>query len=163
MRDGGQIYVDLGLGKSLTDRLQLRGGYHFALRRAWNSDIYDTESHRVYVNIDWKLAERLNLYGNLGWQYGDIVSTVLIRPGGIYGGSGPGAIPLESDPALSEGNQRRGAYTTDAHTAIGTLGLNYAFTQKLALDASVRYVTSDASGPISYQGYRFLCGLLYRF
>ena len=162
LRDGGQVYVDLGLGKSLTDRIQLRGGYHFNVRRAWDSVAYDTETHRVYANVDWKLVSRINLYGNLGWQYGDVVSSVVITPGGIYGG-GPLSIQTEPDSALSDGVQQRGAYNINARTAIGTLGLNYAITQKLALDASARYARSEGDKSLSYEGFRFLCGLLYRF
>ena len=74
------MFVDLSLGSRLTDRLQIRTGYRYSVRRAWSNGVFDNEDHRLYASADWQAADRLLLYATVGWQTGEVVSTSRMDP-----------------------------------------------------------------------------------
>lgn len=159
LRDGGKAFIDLSLGSRLTDRLQVRTGYRYSLRRAWSNTVFDDDDHRLYASGDWQAADRLLLYATVGWQTGDVVSTSRMDPAinALASARGP-------DPALGTWNgMPRIAYRIDADSVTGELGFNYAIRADLALDVSARYLNTDGPSNLSYDGLRVLGGLLYRF
>jgi hypothetical protein len=159
LRDGGIVFVDLATGRKLTDQLEVRGGYQYSVRRAWNDDVFDNDDHRFYAHFDWRLADRHTLYGTLAWQTGDVVSTATQDVDFL-------AVSTAASPdhALSsENHPARIAYRIGADTLSSELGFNYAFTASLAFDLSARYLHADGDGNQKYNDTRILAGLLYRF
>jgi hypothetical protein len=159
LRDGGIVFADLSLGSRVTDRLQLRAGYRYRLRRSWDGNVFDNEGHRVYASGDWQAADRLLFYATAGWQTGDAVSTSRQDPA-----IGALATAMAADWALGTWKGLpRVAYRIDADTVTGEFGFNYEIRAGLALDVSARYLHTDGPSKLSYDGLRILGGLLYRF
>ena len=169
IRDGAQVRVNLALGSNLTDRLIGRIGYRYELRRAWEEDVFDLDSHRFSGNVDYVINERVTLYGTLAWQTGEVVSTSTPRPQMLNASEA-----RHLDEALSErasslipvGNFFLGdrvAYRIDADTLTGEIGLNLALSQKLAMDFSALHFRAYGDGDNDYDGLQLRAGLLYRF
>ena len=159
LRDGGLAFIDAATGRKLTDRLVVRVGYQYSVRRSWNDNIFDNDDHRLYAHFDWQPADRGTLYGTLAWQTGDVVSTASQNP--VILAVSTAASP---DRALSPTNlPPRIAYRIDADVVSGEAGLNYALTTSLAFDLSARYLHADGDGNQRYSDTRILAGLLYRF
>lgn len=157
MRDGGRVGFEAATGSALTDRLNLRLAYRFAIDRSWHDAVFDSEVHRVYGNVDWRIG-RMTCYTTLGWQRGDAVSSTIK------------SIELDaaaraqaSDSALSDEQHSRIAYRLDADTLSATLGFNVALASRLALDVSALYFDADSETGAHYRGYRVTAGVLYRF
>ena len=147
------------ISRKLTDQMEIRGGYQYSARRAWNGDVFDNDDHRLYAHLDWRLTDRHTLYSTLGWQTGDVVSTAT-QDKNILDVS----TAASPDHALSYANRPpRIAYRIDADILSSEVGFNYAFTASLAFDLSARYLHADGSGDHAYDDTKILAGLLYRF
>ena len=157
MRDGGRVGFEAATGSALTDRLNLRLAYRFAIDRSWHDTVFDSEVHRVYGNVDWHIG-RMTCYTTLGWQRGDAVSSVIENVE-----LDAAARAQASDPALSDEQHSRIAYRLDADTLSATLGFNVALASRLALDVSALYFDADSETRAHYRGYRVTAGVLYRF
>lgn len=169
IRDGAQVRLNLAVGSNFTDRLVGRIGYRYELRRAWEEDVFDLDNHRFSGNLDYDVSERVTLYGTLGWQTGEVVSTATPRPQVLNA-----AETWRLDEALSERPAAavpvggfypgdRYAYRIDADTLTGELGINLALSQKLALDLSALHFRAYGEGDNDYDGLLLRAGLLYRF
>ncbi|MGE3848656.1 MAG: hypothetical protein AB7I01_17395 [Gammaproteobacteria bacterium] len=156
LRDGGRVSSEFATGSALTDSLALRLGYRYTLQRAWREAVFDGDQHRVYLNVDARVAE-MTVYGTVGWQHGDVVSV-----------SGDGALPRDSaiaqaaDPAFSDGRHPRTAYRLEADTWTAAAGFNLPLAAGLAFDASVGWFDADADAGARYRGWRVMAGLLFR-
>ena len=157
MRDGGRIGFEAATGSALTDRINLRFGYRFAIDRSWHGRVFDSEVHRVYGNVDWRI-ERVTYYATLAWQRGDVVSSAAPNVE-----LNVAARARDSDSALSDGRHSRIAYRLDTDTLSATLGFNVALPAHLALDVSALYFDADSAIGAHYRGYRVTAGVLYRF
>ena len=157
MRDGGRVGFEAATGSALTDRINLRLAYRFAIERSWHDAVFDSEVHRVYGNVDWRI-ERMTCYTTLAWQRGDAVSSALENVE-----LDATAHAQASDWALSDERHSRIAYRLDADTLSATLGFNVALASRLALDVSALYFDADSETGAHYRGYRVTAGVLYRF
>ncbi|MGH8481577.1 MAG: hypothetical protein ACRES8_03865, partial [Nevskiaceae bacterium] len=93
------------------------------------------------------------------FQDGDVVSTGTVPPKSSHvpGGCGS-ASACDPDDALDG----QFAYRIDARTHVGTFGLNLPLSNRLAVDAQVRYVDSTATGGTSYQRAQGVVSVLMR-
>ena len=157
MRDGGRLAFEAATGRALTDRINVRLAYRFALDRSWRDSVFDAQSHRISGNVDWHI-ERTTFYTTLAWQRGDIVSSVSENAD-----LDRGARAQARDSALGDSQLARIAYRFDADTLNATLGINFALAARLALDVAALYFDANGETGANYRGYRVTAGVLYRF
>lgn len=169
IRDGTLLRTGLTLGSNLTDRLVARIGYRYDWRQSWDGEVFDLDNHRASGSIDFELTDRATVYGVLGWQTGDLVSTSTPSPK-VLNASEVRAL----DEALSQrapGAQRAGnffvgdrvAYRLGGDTLTGELGINVALTRKLAVDLSALHFDAWGEGDNDYDGLQVRAGLFYRY
>lgn len=169
IRDGTLLRAGLTVGSNLTDRLTARLGYRYDWRQAWDADVYDLGSHRLAGSVDFELTDRATLYGTLGWQTGEVVSTATPSPKVLNASEARAvdeALSERPDNAVRVGNYYQGervAYRLDADSLTGELGLNVALTRKLALDLSALSFSAWGEGNNDYDGLQLRAGLLYRY
>lgn len=169
IRDGARLRLNLAVGSDFTDRLVGRVGYRYELRRAWEGEVFDLDSHRFSGSLDYGVNDWVTLYGTIAWQTGEVVSTATPRPQVLTASEA-----RHLDEALSErplgaarvGNFFEGdrvAYRLDADSLTGELGLNVALSRKLALDLSALHFQAYGDGDNDYDGLQLRAGILYRF
>ena len=157
IRNGGRLAFEAATGSALTDRINVRLAYRFALERSWHEAVFDSDSHRVDGSVNWH-TDRTTYYGMLAWQRGDTVSSVANTAE-----LNVVASARARDGALSDAAHSRRAYRLDADTLSATLGVNFALAARLAVDVAALYFDADSATGAHYRGYRVTAGLLYRF
>lgn len=162
LRDGYRASIGVSLRKPATDRIFLFGalGYN---RRDGKSEVFDNEEWFVRGTLDYSLSARNTLYVGLEYRYGDSVS------------SGPpslGALNIADAVVADDVFPDRFAYKAKAHTGILTLGYNFAFAGRHALDFSYRgiYARAEDQPPsnvseddLYYYDNQFTASYLFRF
>lgn len=138
LRSGMVLELGGSVQKPLTDRVTATAIIEMRQRDA-NSTAFDTSNTSARLNIDYLLGQRSTLYLTYNRITGDMV---LSAPSGYSGYK-----TWKSDDAFYGGWW---AYRFDATTDAGTLGFNYAFNEKNAVDLSLVSVSSQASGGLSY-------------
>lgn len=138
LRSGTVLELGGSVQKPLTDRITLTGIIEMRQRDA-NSNVFDTSNTSARLNVDYLLGQRSTLYLTYNRITGDMV---LSAPSGYSGYK-----VWRSDDAFYGGWW---AYRFDATTDVGTLGFNYAFNEKNALDVSLVSASSQAYGGLSY-------------
>lgn len=156
MRSSSVLKLDIGLGKRLTDKVELRAGLEAENRDA-DSLIFDTDNTRLYVNLDFKLTTENTLYTSLFYNDGDIVSTVK--------DSSPTAIKLASKPWQVDDAfpSTWWSYKLDATTTGLSIGNNHALSSVQSIDISVLYYSASAYGGSDYTGLIAELRYFYRF
>jgi hypothetical protein len=162
LRDGYRASIGLTLRKPATDRVFLFGsiGYN---RRDGKSEVFDNEELFVRGTLDYSVSRRNSLYFGLEYRYGDSVSTGL-----------PALAFLDIADAVVADDvfTDRFAYKTRSHTGILTLGYNFAFAERHALDFSYRGIYSRpeeqppsnvSDDDIYYYDNQFTVSYLFRF
>ena len=158
LRDGGTFATGLDVGRRLTDLVEVRAGYRYDVRRAFDAPVFDTASHRLATHGEWRFAPRYTAYGGFAWQTGGLV--VSSRKTALVEAVGEADAP---DPALSTALAARRAYRVDADTLSGELGVNYALGAHWALDLALEYFHSAAARGLWYEGVQLDAGVLFRF
>lgn len=138
LRSGMVLEFGGSVQKPLTDRVTMTAIAEVRQRDA-NSSAFDTSNTSVRLNIDYLLGQRSTLYLTYNRITGDMV---LSAPSGYSGYK-----TWKSDDAFYGGWW---AYRFDATTDVGTLGFNYAFNEKNAVDVSLVSASSQAYGGLSY-------------
>jgi hypothetical protein len=132
LRDGYRSTIGLTLRKPATDKVFLFAslGYN---RRDGKSEVFDDEDYFVRGTLDYSLAQHHSIYVGLEYRYGDSVSS-----------GQPALAPLNIAEAVVADDAFPGlfAYKTKSHTGIVTVGYNFAFLQRHALDFSYRGIYS---------------------
>lgn len=156
MRDSTILGVQGTVAKRLTDRIATTVGLSYKKRES-ESDVFDTESARIFGNLDWLLTDQMVSYATLQYVVGDVVSTASPTLEIINA-----ADAIEPDDAFGGAEAGRFAYRLSADTALFTLGLNYGINQANSLDASVELLSSDADA-IQYERTVFRLTYLVAF
>jgi len=138
LRSGMVLEVSGSAQKPLTDRVTMTAIIEMRQRDA-NNTVFDTSNTSARLNVDYLLGQRSTLYLTYNRISGDMV---LSAPSGYTGYK-----TWYPDDAFYGGWW---AYRFDATTDVGTLGLNYAFNEKNALDLSLVSASSQAYGGLSY-------------
>jgi hypothetical protein len=142
MRNSGEYRGGLYAAEQLTTAINLRlGGYYVTRRSA--SGVFDTDGRAATLDADWLLSQRLTGYLGYEFRYGSFNTSSPPDPGAAAGAS-----VIETDDALIRDGVRDMVYRLQGHAQSGTLGLNYALTPTLALDAQgqtihTRVITGD--------------------
>jgi hypothetical protein len=162
LRDGYRTTVGLSVRKPATDKIFLFGALGWN-RRDGKSEVFDNDDYFVRGTLDYSLSRRNTIYFGLEYRYGDSVSVGL-----------PALAFLDIADAVVADDvfTDRFAYKTKSHTGIATLGYNFAFAGRHALDFSYRGVYSRPDeqppevvrdGDIYYVSHQFIASYLLRF
>jgi hypothetical protein len=134
LRDGFRFSGGLSVRKPVTDRIFFFGAATYNTRDG-RSTVFDTRELSLRANVDYSLTRRQTVYFGLEARNGDIVSTA--RSNLKYLDIADAVV---QDDVFTD--TTRFSYRLKAYTGIGTLGYNYAFAERAALDLSYRYVYS---------------------
>jgi hypothetical protein len=157
LRSGIDLRAGTYLMMPITTAIGMRVSAGLAERQA-DSKVFDLSTVSYGVDFDWRVASRVTTY--LGYQLidGDLVTSSSLAPVGGYG-------IYEEDDAF-EGFW---AYRLDARTQVATVGLNFALSRSLSIDAQLQRATASAeyAGPVtvdlSYERLQGTIGALLRF
>lgn len=160
IRDGWQAEIGLGLGKNFTDKLSSKLHLLVDARRADDARVFDLDQQMLRWSLDYKPSEVWTVYGHLGRVWGE-QTAVSSRPLGEVFQRKPYLKAL--DTALSTQATQRNVYRLDAISNVAELGVNYRFTERASLDASVSGFRSKADIGTDYSGLNARLGVLLRF
>ncbi len=158
LRDGVTLATGLVVGRRLAGRTVGRAGYRYERRRGGDAGVFDTDQHRVFLDVDIEWRPDLTLYGTGEWRTGDVVSTATADPAILAI-----AEAAATDEALAVPGRRRVAYRLDGTSALVEAGANLAIAPTVALDASVLYHDTQARGGNAYHGVIGQVSVLWRW
>lgn len=166
LRDGTIITLEASVGSHLTDRTRLGGGFAFDQRnggdpgRAGEVAIYDMDSTRFWVNVDYRFGARNTAYARVTQMQGDQVFNSVT----VAGLAGAWA----TDPAFAaELGRATDSYRVDSATTVFDIGVNWALNRASSLDfLYTNYSSKAKEGPQNgnkYSGSILRATYLYRF
>lgn len=133
-REGAASRIGLGMHKRLTEIMSLSAGYLVQTVSA-NSVVFETDSNRLYVDVEWLVTGRNTLYLTLSRFDGDIVATT--RASTV-------SYVSVRDDAYLDLMPYRYAYRFDATTTAIKLGNAFAIDSRQGLDMSVYVYNASA-------------------
>ncbi len=157
LRDSHEYRLTAALLKPLTTALQLRLSLSAAERNA-DSAVFDLDHRSVGLDLDWRASPRFTLYGGYQYRDGEVVSSSTANPS-----LRDAAAARANDDAFAELSTPLIAYRLAARTHIGSLGVNYPLSPRLAVDVLTRFVDSRAEADLDYSRWIGLVSLLARF
>ena len=175
LRDGPHGALTAAAAMRSTDALLLRAGYGLDVRRGRESEVFDTETHRLFGHIDYSRFENLTIYVTGGWRDGEIVSTSTpaLAIAAVANALAPdptfGTVPQPSGPGYPNfppGTIHlipRVAYQIEASIYDVWTGFNWGIAQNASIDARVGYFESRGRGGNDYNGFSVGLNLLYRY
>lgn len=158
IRNGYRTEALAMAGRRLSDRIDVRGGYRFEHRVATDGAVFDTDEHRLFVDLDYKLIGPVLLYGNAAVHTGEVVSTATPGPR-IHAV----AEAIEPDPAPA--GPGLNAYRIDADGVSATIGFNtpVPIIDAATFDVAVGYHAVYGEGGNDYDGFIWEAGVFLRF
>lgn len=157
LRSGAEYRGGAYVSEQLTTAINLRAGGYAAERRATGST-FDLDTQAATLDADWILGARLTAYLGYEFRRGSFAISSPTDPG-----AAAGARAQETDDAIRRDGQANTVYRLVGHAQIGTLGLNYALTPNLALDAQLQEIHTRADIGDHYIRRLVSVGLLSRF
>lgn len=157
MRSGAEFRGGAYAAEQLSTAIGLRAGGYLAERRS-ASRVFDGRAAAATLDLDWLLGDALTAYLGYEFRYGDFA--VSSPPDPV---AAQFALAKAADDALRRDGAAETAYRIRGHAHIGTLGLNYALSPRLAVDAQGRQVHSRADFGDHYNRWLSELSLLYRF
>lgn len=153
LRDSHEVRGGLRVDKAITTLLNARGELKLVRRMADNR-VFDDDAQSAALGLDWRVHEQVAL--RLGYEYitGEMVTTAR-----------PLSVPKEVREATTQDDLgvKGVAYRIQAHTQVGTAGLNWRFSQHFALDVEARGAWADGKSGVEYERARGTVSLLARF
>lgn len=146
IRDSTTGVLGADVSKWLTSKVNVTGGIDVTVQQA-EGTVFDTDSARVFVNLDYLLQSNTILYSTAAFIYGDTVST---GPPSLDAINEADAIELDDAFGGDKVVPNQLAYRLEAKTAVLTIGANIPLTNTLSLDISVRGIHADADGNNEY-------------
>ena len=157
MRSGAEYRGGAYAVEQLNTAISLRAGGNFAERRSASS-VFDLRGETATLDADWLLGDALSARLGYEFRYGSFaVSTPQDS------GAAQNAAAQQADDALRREGLSNVVYRLKGHTQIGTLGLNYALTPLLALDAQVQQIHTRSDFNDHYNRWLAEVGVLLRF
>jgi hypothetical protein len=174
------LFVNAGAsaGIRLTHNAIGRIGYGFEWREAFSSEVFDTSAHRLFANVDYKLARNWSVYASYDLRMGDTVSTATpstaalvaadkFKQDDAFGVSSTAGNLLGLSPlgplGLLGNNRQRFAYRLNSTAHTGRVGLNYRLSRTMGLDVSAQYRKTLGNNDLDYQAMSLNGAFSYRF
>lgn len=157
MRNSGDYRGGVYASEQLSTAIDLRlGGYAEERRSA--SRVFDLNAQAATLDADWLLGERLTAY--LGYEFRRGRFATSTPPDA---GAAAHAQVMQWDDAIFRDGQQEKVYRLAGHAQIGTLGLNYALSPSLALDAQGQQIHTRADFGDHYIRWLGSLSLLAKF
>jgi hypothetical protein len=158
IRDSVNFRLGVEMRSQLSPTLTVGGGVHGIYNNA-DSDVFTTKDLEVFTHAGYSLLKDGTLYGNFTYQYGDVTST-----------SSPTLAIINASKAITPDDAFGGlaanqlAYKVVANTFMLTLGYRHSFSERLALDASLRgiYSIATANADLTYKRYQAIVQLNFK-
>lgn len=157
IRSGNEYRAGLMLLQNLTTKiratLEIRG-----FERESKGVVFDLAGAGGGLTIAWKISPKI--WTRLGYDYLD---------GDSFSSAAPtidivrAAEAIEADDAFGGLAANQFAYRIDAHTQVGSLGMNYRLARDYLLDLRLQSINVDAEFGIRYRRWIGTVGLLVRF
>lgn len=156
-REGSATRILLGLSKRITDLFSLRAGFIKEDIDA-NSIVFDADNNRFYLDLDYRLNAKNNLYATIGYLDGNLVTTA-------RGGLGIDYEYWVVDDAFEDLSPLRWAYKLSGNALTLRVGDSFTIDSRSALDGSILYYDSEADNYAGskYTGFIYSVSYLYRF
>jgi hypothetical protein len=157
MRSGADYRGGAYVSEQLSTAVDLRlGGY--ADERRSTSRAFDLDGQAATLDADWLLDPRCTAYLGFEYRRGRFATTSPPDPG-----AAAEAHVIENDDAIRRQGLPERVYRLQGHARIGTLGLNYALTPALALDAQAQEIHTRADFGDHYDRWLGSLSLLAKF
>lgn len=166
LRDGTIMTLEASVGSHLTDRVRLGGGFAWDKRnggdpgRTGEVAIYDMDSTRLWVNLDYRFGVGNTAYARITQVEGDqVFNSVTVN--GLTGA-------WATDPAFAaELGRATDSYRVDSSTTVFDVGMNVPLARAHALDFLYTSYSSKAKEGTQngnkYSGSIVRATYLYRF
>jgi hypothetical protein len=157
MRSGGEYRGGVYISEQVTTEIRLRAGGN-ATERDARSDVFTLRSKAATLDADWQLGGGLSAH--LGYEYrrGSFAVSSPADPG-----AAAFATARQTDDTLARDGVSNIVYRLKGHAQIATLGLNYALTPTLALDAQAQKIHTLSDFGDRYDRWLVELDLLARF
>ena len=157
MRDSADYRGGAFVREQLTTDISLRLGGTYAERHS-KSNVFDLRGQTANLDMDWQFTSSLTGYLGYGFRYGDVFSTGVPTIKIVSA-----ATVIEADDAFGGQTADEFAYRFKGHSQIGTLGLNYAFSPRFAIDLQATDINTRAGWGNHYNHPSGVLSLLTRF
>jgi hypothetical protein len=156
-REGSATRILPGMSKRITDLFSLRAGYIKEDIDA-NSIVFDADNNRFYLDLDYRLNQKNNIYATLEYLDGNLVTTA-------RGGLGIDYEYWLVDDAFTDLSPLRWAYRLSGKALTLRTGDSFTINSQSALDGSILYYDSEADNYAGskYTGLIYSISYLYRF
>lgn len=150
LRDSAEYRAGLFIAEQLTTRISARLSGNLDWRQS-RGEVFDLRTRTAGVDLDWALTHRFAIYAGFQRRWGQFVTTR------------PTAPPLPAVFAPDDAFDGEFATRLDGDANITTAGMNFAFTQWLALDVQGTFVEAGATSGLHYRRTQAVASLLARF
>jgi hypothetical protein len=157
MRDSADYRGGVFMREQLTTDISLRLGGNYAERHS-KSNVFDLRGQTGTFDLDWQFSSSLTGYLGYGYRYGDVFSTGVPSLKIVEA-----ARVIEPDDAFGGEAVNEFAYRFKGHSQIGTVGLNYAFNRRFAIDLQANDTNTRAGWGNHYNHPIGVLSLLTRF
>jgi opacity protein-like surface antigen len=168
-RDAWQGTVGLGVSKHITDRLEMRLSYQYAVDSSddvvdipvvvsllnVHGDVYDLTSQQLALKFNYTLTNRLLIFGGYTRRHGDVVASTRLNFK-IFEVSDAIAFDQAAGPNIV-------AYRLNARSNIYSLGLSWALTDHASLNANYQRWHTRTSGGFIYDNNNVFINLIYAY
>jgi hypothetical protein len=158
IRDSVNFRLGVEIRAQLSPTLTIGGGVHGIYNNA-DSDVFTTKDLEVFTHAGYSLLKDGTVYGNFTYQYGDVTSTSSPTLDIINASKA-----ITADDAFGGLDANQLAYKILANTFILTLGYRHVFSERLALDFSLRgvYSIATANSDLTYKRYQAIVQLNFK-
>ncbi len=168
-REGVLVDADLSVNKRLRPYLTGHLGYRYrdlvfvnkSSAEEEEHDAFDTDSHEIYIGLDYQVRQFVFLFTEYSFRHGDVVSTV---SGGLSTGDDYDA--QTQDPIFDPPCTRRCtfsyAYRTRGDTHLGTIGVAFPF-MTVNFDLAASYYRAESDNGKKYKDWLVKFGALWNF
>jgi hypothetical protein len=157
MRSGGEYRGGAYASEQITTGIRLRLGAYAAGRDA-RSDAFTLRSKAATFDADWLLSQRVTAHLGYEYRYGSFAVSSPADPGAAEFASA-----RQTDDTLSSDGVSNIVYRLKGHAQLATVGLNYALTPALALDAQAQKIHTQSGFGDHYDRWLVELDLLAKF
>ena len=168
-REGLLLNTDLSVNKRMTTELTAHLGYRYKDMVFVNKPTseerahaaFDTDSHEIYLGLDYALPRSIYLFSEIGFRRGDIRSTV---SGGLGTGQKYDAETIDPifDPPCTRRCTFSYAYRQRGDTQLGTVGVSFPVSN-VYIDLSASYFRAEGENGKDYEDVLIKLGMIWNF
>lgn len=164
IRDSNEYRLGIQLVEPVTTVIDARFGIEAAWRDS-DSRVFDLRHQTASLDLDWRVAPRLTVYGGYQFRRGDTVSSSplpVMKSNHAYQVVRAADV-IEPDDAYGGLEAGEFAYRLEADTQVASVGFNQAVSRTWSVDLQVQSIHADAGGGVDYARWLSVASVLGRF